>query len=217
MRVLMETVGPFEENTYFIVDEESRETAVVDPGDEAPRLLEIVRAEKLKVLWILNTHAHIDHVGAAAELKEATSAKFHLHPNERLLLEGLRSQAALFGLSCPAVPSVDGDLAEGQTFHLGSRAVSIRVLETPGHSPGGVTLEAGGSLFVGDVLFQGSIGRTDLPGGSYEVLMKSITDRILSYPDETRVYSGHGPVTTVGEERLTNPFLTSWDPGKAAP
>ena len=207
MRVLMETVGLFEENTYFIVDEESRETAVVDPGDEAPKLLEIVRAEELKVLWILNTHAHIDHVGAVAELKEATGAKFHLHRLERLLLKGLHSQAALFGISCPAVPQIDGDLTEGQMFHLGSRTVAIRVFETPGHSPGGVTLEAGGSLFVGDVLFQGSIGRTDLPGGSFDVLMKSIQDRILSFPDSTRIYSGHGPMTTVGEERHTNPFL----------
>jgi hydroxyacylglutathione hydrolase len=207
MRVLMETVGLFEENTYFIIDEESREAAVVDPGDEAPRLLEIVRAEELKVLWILNTHAHIDHVGAVAELKEATGAKFHLHPMERSLLKGLRSQAALFGISTPAIPRIDGDLTEGQVFHLGSGAVAIRAIETPGHSPGGVTLEAGDSLFVGDVLFQGSIGRTDLPGGSYEALLKSIRDRILSFPDSTRVYSGHGPVTTVGEERRTNPFL----------
>ena len=207
MRILMETVGLFEENTYFIVDEESRETAVVDPGDEAPRLLEIVRAEELKVLWILNTHAHIDHVGAVAELEEATGAKFHLHPLERLILERLQYQADLFGVSCPAIPRIDGDLTEGQVFHLGSRAVAIRVLETPGHSPGGVSLEAGGNLFVGDVLFQGSIGRTDLPGGSYDVLMSSIRDRILSFPDSTRVHSGHGPVTTVGEERRANPFL----------
>jgi glyoxylase-like metal-dependent hydrolase (beta-lactamase superfamily II) len=207
MRVLMETVGLFEENTYFIIDEESLETAVVDPGDEAPRLLEIVRAENLKLLWILNTHAHIDHVGAVAELAEATGAKFHLHPRERVLLEKLRHQADLFGVPCPAIPRIDGELTEGQVFHLGSRAVSIRVLETPGHSPGGVSLEAGGSLFVGDVLFQGSIGRTDLPGGSTDVLLKSIKDRILSFPDSTRVYSGHGPATTVGEERRTNPFL----------
>lgn len=201
------TVGPFAENTYFVVDEASREAVAIDPGDEAPRLLEAIRRLALDLRHILNTHGHLDHVGAVAELREATGATFHIHRADQFLLDSLASQAVYFGLEPPPIPDVDAYLDEGQTFRLGGAAVEIRTIATPGHSPGGVTFQVGDSLFVGDALFRGSIGRTDLPGGDSEVLLASIREKILVFPDETRVHSGHGPVTTVGEERRTNPFL----------
>jgi len=207
IEVRSETVGPFAENSYFLFDPESREAVAIDPGDEADRLLEIVRRERLDVRAILNTHCHIDHVGAVSALKAATGAPFHIHAADRFLLDGLSAQAALFGLRPPAIPEIDGYLVEGQTFELAGGRIAIRILETPGHSPGSVTFHAGDSLFSGDVLFQSSIGRTDLPGGDYETLLRSIRERLLRYPDATRVWPGHGPPTTIGRERETNPFL----------
>lgn len=207
LEVIAETVGPFAENSYFVIDSASRETVAIDPGDEAPSLLKIVRDRDLAVRFILNTHGHIDHVCAVAELKRATGAPFHIHARDRFFLDALPAQAAHFGLPPPEVPEVDGYLAEGQVFHLGPRSVPFRVVETPGHSPGSVTLEVKGLLFVGDALFQGSIGRTDLPGGDYDVLLRSLRERLLSYPDPSKVFPGHGPPTTIGRERKTNPFL----------
>ena len=207
LNVLVETVGPFAENSYFLVDVESRESIAIDPGDEAPRLLALVRRHGLIVRYILNTHGHLDHVGAVAELKVATGAPFHIHRGDLDLLESLPMQAALFGLRPPAVPAVDGFLSEGSAFVFGRDPHRVDVLETPGHTPGGVTLRVASKVFVGDALFAGSIGRTDLPGGDHDTLMRSIRARLLALPDETEVYSGHGPATTIGSERRTNPFL----------
>ena len=205
--VLSETVGIFAENSYFLFDPESREAVAIDPGDEADRLLEIVRREGLDVRAILNTHCHIDHVGAVSALKDATGAPFHIHAADRFLLDGLPAQAALFGIRPPEIPEIDGYLVDGQTFEFAGGRISIRVLETPGHSPGSVTFDVGDSLFAGDVLFQSSIGRTDLPGGDFETLLRSIRERLFTFPDATQVYPGHGPPTTIGRERETNPFL----------
>jgi glyoxylase-like metal-dependent hydrolase (beta-lactamase superfamily II) len=207
MEIITETVGPFAENSYFLVERGSLEAVAIDPGDEAGRLLEIIDARGFKLRWILNTHAHLDHVGAVQALKEATGAPFYLHRADRFLLDLLPAQAAAFGLRPPPVPAVDGWLEEGDVFEFGAGRIRIEVIETPGHSPGGVTFVAEGALFSGDALFQGSIGRTDLPGGDYETLIRSIRERLLVFPDETPVYSGHGPPTTVGEERRGNPFL----------
>ena len=207
MNVLCETVGPFAENSYFLFDPESREAVAFDPGDEADRLLDVVRREGLDVRAILNTHCHIDHVGAVSELKEATGAPFYIHPADRFLLDAIAAQAALFGLRPPPVPEVDGYLAAGQTFELAGGRIAIRVIETPGHSPGSVTFHTGDILFDGDLLFESGVGRTDLPGGDHETLLRSIRERLLVLPDATRVYPGHGPPTTIGRERATNPFL----------
>jgi len=207
LRILVETVGPFAENAYFLVDPDSGDAAAIDPGDEPERLLEVVRAEGLNVRWILGTHCHIDHVGAVAALKEATGAPYHIHPADRFLLDGVPQQAALFGLTPPPVPDVDGYLEEGTLFHLGPRRIPIRTVETPGHSPGSVSFLAGDAVFSGDALFQGGIGRTDLPGGSMPTLLQSIREKLLVLPDSTRVYPGHGAATTMGLERRTNPFL----------
>ena len=209
MQILTETVGLFAENTYFIVDEATLEAIVIDPGDEALRLLDVIQVSRLKVRYILGTHGHLDHVGAVSELRRATSAPFHLHDGDRGLLEALPAQAALFGVPAPPVPEVDGRLREDQVIQFGEGPLDIKVICTPGHSPGGVTFQTAAGLFVGDALFFGSIGRTDLPGGDTRTLLESIEKRILSFPDETRIYPGHGPVTTVGRERLSNPFLQS--------
>ncbi len=207
MKIFCETVGPFAENSYFVADTASREAIAIDPGDEAPRLLDIIERHRLSVRYILNTHAHLDHVGAVEAIKKATGAPFHLHEAEMPLLASLPVQAAMFGLSAPVVPKVEAYLGEGDVYTLGDGAIRVEVFETPGHSPGGVTFRIAESLFVGDALFAGSIGRTDLPGGDYETLMRSIRGRLMSYPDDTVVYSGHGPATTIGRERRTNPFL----------
>lgn len=206
-RVLVETVGVFAENSYFLVDPSSREAIVIDPGDEAPRLLAVIRSQRLKVKWILNTHGHLDHVGAVAAVKEATGAPFHIHVADVPFVENVAAQAAMFGLPPPPVPSIDGHLEEGQVFSFGSRPFTIRIIETPGHSPGSVTLCGEGILFAGDVLFAGSVGRTDLPGGDTETLMESIQRKLLLFEDATAVYPGHGPATTIGAERRSNPFL----------
>jgi hydroxyacylglutathione hydrolase len=207
MKILVETVGPFAENSYFLVDEPSREAVAVDPGDEPERLLEIVKRHDLRVKWILNTHGHLDHVGAVAALQEATGAPFRIHEADLFLVEAIPEQAALFGLSPPPIPRVDGHLKEGDVFTVGNGALRIEVLETPGHSPGSVTLRAGHDLIVGDALFAGSIGRTDLPGGDTETLLRSIREKLLGFPDDTRVHPGHMGSTTIGRERRTNPFL----------
>ncbi len=209
LKIVVETVGPFAENAYFLVEPETGEAIAVDPGDEAPRLLATIRRQGLKIRRILATHGHLDHVGAVAAIRAASGAPFHVHPSDLFLVESIREQAELFGLAPPAVPTVDGPLRHGDVFTLGPRSVSIEVIETPGHSPGSVTLHVGGDLLVGDVLFEGSIGRTDLPGGDSDTLMASIRERLLVFPDETRVHPGHGPETTIGRERRSNPFLRS--------
>lgn len=207
MEVLAVTVGVFSENSYFLVDPASSEAIAIDPGDEPARLLEIVSRRKLEVRYILNTHGHIDHVGAVAEVKTATGAPFYIHRADLPFVEALPEQAAMFGLPPPAVPEADGYLEEGQIFTFGRDAIPIKIIETPGHSPGSVTLQVGELLFSGDVLFQDSIGRTDLPGGDHETLLKSIHERLMVFPDSTKVYPGHGPATTIGRERRHNPFL----------
>jgi glyoxylase-like metal-dependent hydrolase (beta-lactamase superfamily II) len=207
IEVISQTVGIFAENSYFLVEPSSLEAVAIDPGDEADRLLDVVRGRALTVRFILNTHGHIDHVGAVAEVKAATGAPFHIHEADLPFLEALPGQAAMFGLASPPVPGVDGHLKDGQVFTLGQDGISIQVIETPGHSPGSVSFRVGEVVFSGDALFQGSIGRTDLPGGDHETLLRSIHERLLVLPDATRVYPGHGPPTTIGRERRTNPFL----------
>jgi hydroxyacylglutathione hydrolase len=208
MEVISATVGPFAENSYFLVDPASREAIAIDPGDEAARLLDSVRRNKLIVKYILNTHGHLDHVGAVASVRAETGAPFHIHRGDLPFIEALAEQAAMFGLPAPQVPEVDGFLEEGQVFKFGRDEIPVRIIETPGHSPGSVTLCAGDLLFSGDALFQDSIGRTDLPGGNHETLLRSIRDRLLVFPDAAKVYPGHGPPTTIGRERRHNPFLT---------
>ena len=199
-------LGVYEENSYLISDESTAEAIIIDPGENPAPILEMVKSQNLKVKYILNTHAHIDHVLGVEEVKRSTGAPFYLNNEDLQLLEGIPSQAKMIGLDGEfPVPEVDGDLLEGDVFEVGS--VSLKVLSTPGHSPGSVTFVTDGAAFVGDALFAGSVGRVDLPGGSWKILQASLLGKICKLDRDTKVYSGHGPDTTIGEEIDSNPFL----------
>jgi glyoxylase-like metal-dependent hydrolase (beta-lactamase superfamily II) len=199
--------GQFAENCYLVIDEASRRCAVIDPGEDAELIVRRVREAGVEpeAIWI--THAHIDHVLGVPRLREATGAPVYLHPADRPLYDAIPEQAAWFGLRADPLPAPDRAFAAGDRLRLGE-ALEFVVRHAPGHSPGHVLLVGHGAMFGGDVLFQGSIGRTDLPGGSFETLMESIERECMSLPDSTVVYPGHGPETTIGQERRTNPFLT---------
>jgi glyoxylase-like metal-dependent hydrolase (beta-lactamase superfamily II) len=184
---------------------ETKEAVIIDPGAEGRRIIKRVHDLGLKVKYIINTHAHIDHVGANAEVKEAFNAPVLVHAADAPLLRSPQASMALFMGQSKVTPP-DWTLEEGDLLEAGT--LRIKVLETPGHTPGGISLDINGVLFTGDTLFACSIGRTDFPGGSFRQIIKSIKEKLLSYPDDTRVFPGHGPPTSVGDERLYNPFLT---------
>jgi hydroxyacylglutathione hydrolase len=203
--------GPFQENGYVIGCEDTREAVIVDPGDSIADLLEYAAREDLSIRHILLTHAHIDHITGVAAARRATGAPVHLHREDTFLYDDAEAMGAMFGMRIEAPPPVDEFYIPGAAIRFGD--LEVRSHHTPGHSPGGVCLEVGAvgktgqDLFVGDTLFAGSIGRTDLPGGDYATLIASIRDVLFPFGDEARVYSGHGPGTTIGRERRTNPFL----------
>ena len=201
----MLTVGPFQENCYVIGDESSGAGAVVDPGDEAVRIALLVEQSGLEVGQIVITHAHIDHVGAVAALVDEYSCPVLMHAEAEPMLEQLPTQAMMMGLRFGKVPKVDRYVEDHEVLAVGG--LQLRTLYTPGHAPGHLAFHTEGMVLSGDALFAGSVGRVDLPGGSMEVLMRSIEQRLLTLPDETRVYPGHGPPTTIGEEKMNNPFL----------
>jgi hydroxyacylglutathione hydrolase len=207
--LLCETItnGPFMENCFIAADAEQGKAILIDPGDEEERIVETVRRLKLEVQAIVCTHAHIDHVGAVAPLQRRLGAPFYLHPADAAWLEHLPSQARMFGLPGPEVPRVDHELEPGSEIAVGRLRAQVRF--TPGHSAGGCCLYFAEPkvVFVGDTLFAGSIGRTDLPGGSLPQLLASIRAELLVLDDDVVAYSGHGPATTIGEERRDNPFL----------
>ena len=206
MRIVQIPNGQFIENCYLVVDEQSRECAIVDPGEEAGLILHKLASTGAKPVAIWLTHAHIDHVLGVPRVAAETGAPVWLHAADRPLYDAVPEQAAWFGLEAPALPPPDRTWAHGETVRVGT--VVFRVRHTPGHSPGSVSLVGPGVVLGGDVLFAGSIGRTDLPGGDFDTLIASIERELLSLPDATIVYSGHGPETTVGRERRANPFLT---------
>ena len=199
-------VGPIQTNCFIAGCETSKEGVVIDPGDEAERILAEVAEAGLTIKYILNTHAHFDHVMANKPMVEATGVPLALHPLDLPLLRE-NGGATFFGIEAPLSPEPDMALAEGDKISFGTH--TFEVLFTPGHTPGHVSFyEAkAGVIFDGDVLFAGGIGRTDLPGGDYETLMHSINEKLMVLPDETVVCSGHGPVTTIGRERASNPWL----------
>lgn len=195
-------------NCSVVGDEESKEAIVIDPGDEVERVQEILTRHSLKVKYIIATHAHIDHVGGLLKLHEATSAPVLMHEADLLLYQNLAGQAAWLGVETPGMVQVEQFLKEGDRLKWGPLA--LEVLHTPGHSPGSLSLYLNGDharMFAGDTLFQGSIGRWDLWGGSEKELLQSIREKLLPFPDETPVFPGHGPSTTIGRERDSNPFL----------
>ena len=203
----MLTVGPFQENCYLIGDEASGVGAVVDPGDEAARIAMAVEQTGLEIGSIIVTHAHIDHVGGVAALVDEYACPVLMHAEAEPMLEQLPTQALMMGLRFGKIPTVDRHIGEEETLEIGD--LRLRPLYTPGHAPGHLAfyIEDEGLVLSGDALFAGSVGRVDLPGGSMEVLMRSIEERLMTLPDETRVYPGHGPQTEIGSERATNPFL----------
>ncbi len=198
-------VGPFANNIYVVTEAASRETAVIDVGFEPERVIELVRREGLRVRWLLATHAHYDHVAAMLPVQRAVGGDFALHPADRPLLEAVAFQGSMFGLPPAAVPDVALELAEGIRVPLGEQFLDV--LFTPGHAPGHVTFRHGETLWSGDVLFAGSVGRTDLPGASWEVLERSIRQKLFPLGDAVKVLPGHGPATTIGAERRNNPFV----------
>lgn len=208
----MLTVGPFQENCYVVGDEESGAGALIDPGDEAARIALAVEQTGLEIERVLLTHAHIDHIGAVAALVDEYSCPVLAHRDSEPLLEQAPTQAMMMGLKFGRVPNLDGYIEDEEAIEVGS--LKLQALYTPGHAPGHLAFHVEGEALVlsGDALFAGSVGRVDLPGGSMEVLMRSIEGRLLTLPDETSVYSGHGPPTTIGEERAHNPFLTGGGP-----
>jgi glyoxylase-like metal-dependent hydrolase (beta-lactamase superfamily II) len=212
MHIVTAAAPPFYKNGYVVSCETTRAAVIIDPGDEVEDLLRAVAADGLEVRAILLTHAHLDHVTGVARAKDALEAPVWLHHDDLFLYEGAVEQGRMFGLRVEAPPPVDHFYEPGVPFHFGRLVVDVR--HTPGHCPGGVCLAIGREdrpahvrdLFVGDTLFAGSIGRTDLPGGDTATLLRSIREVLFAYPDETRVFSGHGPDTTIGRERRTNPF-----------
>jgi glyoxylase-like metal-dependent hydrolase (beta-lactamase superfamily II) len=202
------TGGGFGQNAYLAICGKDRIAVAIDPGGGAARMAEAIAAEGLELAAIVLTHAHLDHVEGIGDLRAAfPEVPIWLHPNDLGMYHALPRQAAMFGLSAEPQPDPTHELVPGRAFTFGSCSFDVRF--TPGHSPGHVILVAPQDhlALVGDVVFQGSIGRTDLPGGDFHALMRSIREQVLTLPDETVLYSGHGPPTTVGHERDANPFL----------
>jgi glyoxylase-like metal-dependent hydrolase (beta-lactamase superfamily II) len=200
-------VGPLQCNCSVIGDEATREAMVIDPGDDIQDVLGLIRKHNLQVKQIIITHAHIDHVGGAMKLRAATGAPILLNQNDYALLKMLDVQAAWIGMADPGKVEIDQSLGQSDTVKAGSLAADV--IHTPGHTEGSICLyfPLEKKLIAGDTLFAGSIGRTDLPGGSFDKIIRSLQEKVLALPDETVVVPGHGPLTTIGEERETNPFL----------
>jgi hydroxyacylglutathione hydrolase len=200
-------VGPLQCNCSVIGDEATREAIVIDPGDDIEDVLALVRKHNLQVKQIVITHAHIDHVGGAMKLRAATGAPILLNQNDYELLKMLDVQASWIGMKDPGKVQIDQSLGQADTVVAG--ALKAEVLHTPGHTEGSVCLyfPLEKKLIAGDTLFAGSIGRTDLPGGSFDKIIRSLREKVLALPDETVVVPGHGSLTTIGEERESNPFL----------
>jgi glyoxylase-like metal-dependent hydrolase (beta-lactamase superfamily II) len=200
-------VGPLQCNCSIIGDETTREAMVIDPGDEIEDVLVLIRKHNLTVKQIVVTHAHIDHVGGAMKLRAATGAPILLNQNDDALLKMLDVQATWIGVENPGKVEIDQSIGQGDTVRAGT--LTANVIHTPGHTEGSVCLyfPVERKLIAGDTLFAGSIGRTDLPGGSMRKIINSLHEKVLTLPDETVVVPGHGPLTTIGEERESNPFL----------
>jgi glyoxylase-like metal-dependent hydrolase (beta-lactamase superfamily II) len=203
------TVGMFQSNCFVVSCTETAKAVLVDCGDEGERILDTVESMGVSVTAIINTHAHLDHVAGLPEVIADLGVPVWMHRDDVPLYEGLDGQAAMFGLTAPPRVAIDRYIEDGETFAVGN--ASGRFIHAPGHSPGSVCLYFAGErppqLICGDVLFMGSIGRTDLPGGDYGTIMRTLEERFLPLPDDTVVYPGHGPTTTIGDEKRSNPFV----------
>ena len=199
-------VGPLGCNCYVVGDPETKEAVVIDPGDDAALLIAELARLGVTVTAIVATHAHFDHLVAGEELRSHTGAPFHLHADDRFLLDWWQESGRLFlGVELPPPPEIDAGADEGLVLTAGG--TKLEVVHTPGHSPGSISLVGADALFSGDALFAGSVGRTDLPGGDTKVLFDAIKSKLFAFDDSTPVYPGHGEPTTVGEEKERNPFV----------
>ncbi len=198
-------VGPIMANCFILGCEETLEAAVIDPGDEADRILFALAESNLTTKLIINTHGHFDHVGANKRLNEVTGAPILIHPLDTPMLSQLANSAAAWGMKADNSPAPDRELQDGDEVTFGK--MTLKVLHTPGHTPGGISLYTDNEVFVGDTLFAGSIGRTDFPGGSFETLRESIQQKLFKLSDDLKVYPGHNQATTIGVEKRNNPFV----------
>lgn len=198
-------VGPFDTNCYIVGSESTKEGMIIDPGDKAKEILKKVEDLQLDIKLIVLTHGHVDHIGALKGVKEATGAEVAVHGDDAKSVGRKQPLSIMLGLFYPTPPSPDRVLKDGDSIEVGD--LHFEVLHTPGHTPGGICVMGEGVVFSGDTLFNSGIGRTDLPGGNYDKLMGSIQTKLMTLPDETIVYPGHGPDTTIGAERKGNPYL----------
>lgn len=205
MIIKMLVVGPIQANCYIVGCEKTGEAAIVDPGDEADRIVQVLNDNKLTAKYIIDTHGHFDHVGANKQVKEMTGGLIVIHPKDAHMLNEISRAAATWGMSVDNSPPPDLEVDEGDVISVGT--IEFKVLHTPGHTPGGISLYADNIVLVGDTLFAGSIGRTDFPGGDYQALISNVRDKLFPLGDDVQVLSGHGPVTTIGRERQYNPFF----------
>ena len=199
--------GPFQENSYIISDQVSNDCILIDPGDEAKKISILIDDNNLNPIAIINTHAHLDHIGAVDEIKKIYNVPFYLHYAEKPVLESYPISCRMFGMEAKPIPSVDHWIQKGGELRIGS--FKFLIIETPGHTPGGCSFLIDKSLFVGDTLFHGSVGRTDLPGGDWNMLEKSLLYLMNNINSDITIYSGHGVETNIGIEMEKNPFLIS--------
>lgn len=201
----MLVVGPIQANCYILGCERTREAVVIDPGGDSDEILRTLAANRLRCVYLINTHGHFDHTAENKRLKKATGAELLIHQEDAALILNQASSGRMWGFAVENSPPPDRYIDEGDEIRFGD--ISLRVLHTPGHSRGGVSLVTDQMVFVGDTLFAGSIGRTDFPGGDYEGLLRSVREKIFPLGDDVVIYPGHGPKTTVGREKRTNPFF----------
>jgi len=198
-------VGALETNCYLVYCDQTRECAVIDPGAESEKIIRTISENNLKPIMVIDTHGHVDHVGANADIIERYDVPLLIHEADSPMLDKIQLMELSFFLNAKNSPPPDRFLTEGDKIKIGK--VQLKVMHTPGHSPGSVSLLGDGMLFSGDTLFWGGVGRTDLPGGSWDELVRSIKEKILTLPAKTLVLPGHGPATTVGQEEESNPFI----------
>ena len=199
-------VGPLACNCYLVAAPGSNEAILIDPGGDASEIERVIEEKGLEVTAIVATHAHFDHVVAAEELRRSTGAPFYLHPGDNVLLDWFQESGRMFlGLELGAPPDVDAAAGEGERLRAG--ALELEVLHTPGHSPGSISLIAPDRIFSGDTLFAGSVGRTDLPGGDTDALVRAVRTKLFAFDEDTAFHPGHGPSTTLGREKRSNPFV----------
>ena len=206
VKIICLTNGAFQENCYILADEDAGVAVIIDPGEDVDLFLNRIQTENLRLEAIWLTHAHVDHIAGVKEVVKRTGVPIHLHPGERGLYDRASEQAAWLGVQIDPPPPPDHEIQHGDTLRLGGLSFEARLV--PGHSPGTVAFIGHGVAIVGDALFAGSIGRTDLPGGDLQTLLAAIREQLLTLPDETVVFPGHGPETSIGVERASNPFLT---------